>query len=68
MAQLLKLYAAPGERIGIGQRSGFIYFGNVVDVYMPINTRAEAKPGAAVESGCTVLGRLAGPPNTAPAG
>jgi phosphatidylserine decarboxylase len=63
-----KLYAAPGERIGIGQRSGFIYFGNVVDVFMPVNTRAEAKPDAAVESGCTVLGKLAGPQNAPPAG
>ena len=53
-----KLYAAPGERIGFGQPSGFIYFGNVVDVFMPLNTRPEATAGDAATSGCTVLGHL----------
>ena len=54
-----KLYVAPGERIGIGQRMGFIYFGNVVDVYMPVGTRREASAGDAVRAGTSVLGALA---------
>lgn len=53
-----KLYYAPGERVGIGQRIGFIYFGDVVDVFMPENTRPEAAPGLIAKSGCTVLGHL----------
>ncbi len=53
-----KLYFAPGERVGIGQRSGFIYFGSIVDVFMPLNTRPEAVAGTKVKSGCTVLGNL----------
>ncbi len=53
-----KLYFAPGERVGIGQRGGFIYFGSVVDVFMPSNTRPEVAVGSQVESGCTVLGHL----------
>jgi phosphatidylserine decarboxylase len=53
-----KLYFAPGERVGIGQRSGFIYFGSTVDVLMPANTRPEVAAGSKVESGCTVLGHL----------
>ena len=53
-----KLYFAPGERVGIGQRSGFIYFGSTVDVLMPANTRPEAAAGSKAESGCTVLGHL----------
>lgn len=61
-----KLYAAPGERIGIGQRSGFIYFGNVVDVFMPPGTRTEAGAGDAVVSGCSVLGHLTRDPNAPP--
>lgn len=53
-----RLYCAPGERIGIGQRIGFIYFGNVVEVFMPLQTRLEAAPGDTVQAGCTVLGHL----------
>jgi phosphatidylserine decarboxylase len=53
-----KLYFAPGERVGIGQRSGFIVFGSTVDVLMPANTRPEVAVGSKVESGCTVLGHL----------
>ena len=53
-----KLSFAPGERVGIGQRSGFIYFGSIVDVFMPLNTRPEAAAGCKVKSGCTVLGHL----------
>lgn len=53
-----KLYFSPGERIGFGQRSGFIYFGNIVDVFMPLKSRPEAAAGDAVVSGCTVLGHL----------
>jgi phosphatidylserine decarboxylase len=58
-----KLYSAPGERIGIGQRSGFIYFGDVVDVFMPLETRPEATAGDAAVSGCTVIGHLMRDPN-----
>ena len=53
-----KLYVAPGERVGFGQRIGFIYFGNIVDVFMPLNTRLEAAAGSDAESGRTVLGHL----------
>ena len=53
-----KLYCSPGERVGIGQRIGFIYFGSVVDVFMPATTLTEAAPGSVAKSGCTVLGHL----------
>jgi phosphatidylserine decarboxylase len=53
-----KLYYAPGERVGIGQRIGFIYFGNIVEVFMPVQSRLQAEAGERVESGCTVLGHL----------
>jgi phosphatidylserine decarboxylase len=54
----LKLYVAPGERIGIGKRIGFVYFGSVVEVFMPAQTRREAAAGAPAKAGCTVLGSL----------
>ena len=54
-----KLYSAPGERIGFGQRMGFIYFANVVDVYTPAGTRRQASTGDAVHAGSSVLAELA---------
>lgn len=53
-----KLYVAPGERIGIGQRCGFIYFGSIIDVFMPSDTKSEAQTGDAAHAGSTVLGSL----------
>jgi len=58
-----KLYYAPGERVGIGQRIGFIYFGNIVDVFMPVTSRWQAEADETVESGCTVLGHLVRDPS-----
>ncbi len=60
-----KLYCAPGERVGIGQRIGFIYFGDIVEVFMPAQSRLQAKAGDSAESGCTVLGHLVRDPSTA---
>lgn len=60
-----KLYVAPGERVGIGQRIGFIYFGDIIDVFMPAQTRPETAAGNAVESGATVLGQLVRLPSSA---
>lgn len=54
-----KLYAAPGERIGIGQRIGFLYFGSVIDVLMPTSAVPRVSAGAPVVAGTTVLGHLA---------
>lgn len=59
-----KLYFAPGERVGIGQRIGFIYFGSIVDVFMPSQTRPQAAEGSAVVSGSTVLGQLVRQPSS----
>ena len=49
---------APGERVGIGQRIGFLYFGNIVDVFMPSTAVPEAQIGADTRAGSTVLGHL----------
>ena len=53
-----KLYAAPGERVGIGQRIGFLYFGSIVDVYLPATATTATDAGARAMAGCTVLGHL----------
>ena len=59
-----KLNFSPGERVGIGQRIGFVYFGSVVDVFMPVHTRLQIDEGSAVEAGGTVLGQLVRQPAT----
>jgi len=53
-----KLSVSPGERIGIGQRIAFIYFGSVIEVFAPAQSRPQATPGSAVQSGSTVLAHL----------
>ena len=53
-----KLYVAPGERVGIGQRIGFLYFGNIIDVYLPATASTDVAPGARTVAGSTVLGSL----------
>ena len=53
-----KLYFAPGERIGQGQRNGFIYFGTFVDVFMPMTTKLDVSEGDVVQGGCSVLAHL----------
>jgi phosphatidylserine decarboxylase len=53
-----KLYFSPGERIGQGQRGGFVYFGSFADVFVPMATRVEVSEGDLVQGGCSVLAHL----------
>ena len=48
----------PGERVGQGQRCGFIGFGRCVDVYLPVSARSEVKPGQRVLAGSAIIGTL----------
>ncbi len=50
---------APGERVGQGDRSGFIYFASVADVLVPDGSRAAVEAGDRVAAGESVLARLA---------
>ena len=52
---------APGERIGQGHRSGFVYFGTTVNVYVPPNARCEVTPGEGILAGSGVLATLVHP-------
>lgn len=47
-----------GERIGQGQRCGLSWFPAAVDVYFPVNSRIEARQGAAVRGGEDILATL----------
>ncbi len=47
-----------GERIGHGQRCGFILFGAEVEVLLAANSRVQAKIGDKVLAGSSILGEL----------
>ncbi len=47
-----------GERIGHGQRCGFIRFGSQVNVFLPSNSRVLVREGVRVYSGSDVLALL----------
>ncbi len=53
-----KADVAPGERVGQGQRNGFIFFGKRVDVLMPANTCAQVSPGDSILAGSGVIATL----------
>jgi phosphatidylserine decarboxylase len=52
------VYMHTGERVGQGQRCGYLYFGGVVDVFLPIESKVQVELGQQVTSGSTVLARL----------
>lgn len=52
------VYLHSGERVGQGQRCGFLYFGGVIDVFLPLESKVQVEVGQYVESGSTVLARL----------
>lgn len=47
-----------GERVGQGQRCGFIPFGATVDVYIPANSVVKQEVGARLKGGSDVLAHL----------
>jgi phosphatidylserine decarboxylase len=47
-----------GERVGQGQRCGFLPFGAIIDVYLPVTCRVMVQPGDHVQSGVSVLAKL----------
>lgn len=53
-----RLYVQCGERLGQGQRCGYIYLGGEVDVWLPENCRLEVEPGQPVKSGSMLIARL----------
>jgi len=51
-------YAQSGERIGQGQRCGFIRFGSQVDVLIPVTSRIDVKLGDTVRAGTDIIATL----------
>ncbi len=53
-----RCYVNTGERIGQGQRCGFIRFGAQVDVYVPANSKLNVEAGQRVRAGVDVIATL----------
>ena len=57
----IHIYLQSGERIGQGQRCGFLYFGGIVDIYVPINSRIVIQSGNKADSGSSILAHFVHP-------
>jgi phosphatidylserine decarboxylase len=53
-----RCYVRFGERVGQGQRCGFITLGSTVDIYLPLNSRIKVQEGERVHAGADVIAQL----------
>lgn len=53
-----RLYVQSGERLGQGQRCGYIYLGGEVDLWLPEHLRLDVEQGQDVIGGSMLLGKL----------
>ena len=53
-----RCYVRFGERVGQGQRCGFITLGSTVDLYLPLNSRVRVHEGDRVHAGADVIAQL----------
>lgn len=59
-------YVQPGERVGQGQRCGFLPFGYQIDVWVPKNSSVNIKEGSNVRAGESILAFIVRQQSTAP--
>jgi phosphatidylserine decarboxylase len=53
-----RCYVGFGERLGQGQRCGFIHFGGRIELYLPESSRTVVSPGDLVRSGSDIIANL----------
>jgi len=53
-----RIYIQSGERLGQGQRCGFLFFGGTVDVFIPASSKLEVEPEQSISSGEGILACL----------
>jgi phosphatidylserine decarboxylase len=58
VARRILCYVKEGQSVSRGQRYGFIRFGSRLDVYLPFESRIEARLGHWVDSGSDIIGYL----------
>lgn len=59
-----RCYVQSGERIGQGQRCGYLSLGAVVEVYIPENSRVDVEVGQRVRAGSQVIATLVHTPHS----
>lgn len=52
------LYVQSGERLGQGQRCGYLYLGGEVDLWLPEQLRLDVESGQRIVGGSILLGKL----------
>jgi phosphatidylserine decarboxylase len=58
VARRILCYVNAGDRVGQGQRYGFIRFGSRLDVYLPPGVRVHATLGTRVSAGSDIIAHL----------
>ncbi|MBZ0071505.1 MAG: phosphatidylserine decarboxylase [Thiohalobacteraceae bacterium] len=53
-----RCYVGFGDRVGQGQRCGFITLGSTIELYLPANCRMKVQPGDHVRAGTDIIGLL----------
>ncbi len=53
-----RVYLQQGERVGQGQRCGYLCFGGVIDVFLPFDSRVLVEAGQFVNAGSDLLAQL----------
>jgi phosphatidylserine decarboxylase len=56
--QTPRCYAQSGDRVGQGQRCGFVPLGAEVEVLVPVSSRVEVKAGDSVRAGSDIIATL----------
>ncbi|HKJ75962.1 MAG TPA: phosphatidylserine decarboxylase, partial [Gammaproteobacteria bacterium] len=51
-------YVSPGQRVGQGQRCGYVPFGTRVQILLPANSRSQVEPGRYVRSGTDIIANV----------
>jgi len=57
-AFFFRFYVHSGERLGHGQRCGYLYFGGCVEILVPENSKISIQPGERINSGSGILAHL----------
>jgi len=55
---LFRFYVHSGERMGQGQRCGYLYFGGLIDILLPQNSKIIVNPGGYISSGSGIIAQL----------
>jgi phosphatidylserine decarboxylase len=55
---LFRFYVHSGERLGQGQRCGFLYFGGIIDVIVPLNSKIKVNTGDRISAGSGIIAQL----------